>query len=520
MAAVHSARMDIGNLLGRHARYRPDHLAVVFEDHRLTFRQFDARVNRLANALLAAGLGKGDKLATILPNCLEQLDVYWAAAKTGIVVVPMSPLLQETGLVTLLGNSDARMVISTRAFADTLDRIRGSLPLIRADRWLLIDGAPPSFGTYAGLVAGGHDGEPPDAGLSGADPYNIIYSSGTTGEPKGIVHTHEVRAGYCTLFASAFRMTPESVCLHAGSIVFNGAFLDLMPWMYLGCTYILHPAFDAARVIAEVERSRVTHMVMVPSQIIALLNSPAFVPAKLASLQMIQSVGAPLHLEFKKRLNEALPGRFYELYGLTEGFMTVLDRNDAVRKAGSVGAPIGFYEMRILDEAGRDVPPGAVGEICGRGPLMMAGYYKRPDLTAKAIVDGWLHSGDLGYVDDDGFLFLVDRKKDMIISGGVNVYPRDIEEVAVQHPAVREVAVFGVPDPRWGETPVAAVVLREAASCQALVEWINARVGAKFQRVSDVMLCDDFPRNVAGKTLKRVLQERYSAAGTVSQRPP
>jgi acyl-CoA synthetase (AMP-forming)/AMP-acid ligase II len=172
--------------------------------------------------------------------------------------------------------------------------------------------------------------------------------------------------------------------------------------------------------------------------------------------------------------------------------------------------PIGFYEMRILDEAGRDVPPGTVGEICGRGPLMMAGYYKRPDLTARAIVDGWLHSGDLGYVDDDGFLFLVDRKKDMIISGGVNVYPRDIEEVAVQHPAVREVAVFGVPDPRWGESPVAAVVLREAVAGEALVEWINARVGAKFQRVSAVMVCDDFPRNVAGKTLKRVLQERYA----------
>jgi acyl-CoA synthetase (AMP-forming)/AMP-acid ligase II len=502
--------MDIGNLLGRHARYRPDHLAVVFEDHGLTFRQLNARVNRLANALLAAGLGKGDKIATILPNCLEQLDVYWAAARTGLVVVPMSPLLQESGLVTLLENSDARMVISTCAFADTLERIRGKLPLIDADRWLLTDGARAGFGTYAALVAGAGDGEPPDAALAGADPYNIIYSSGTTGEPKGIVHTHEVRAGYCTLFASAFRMTPESVCLHAGSIVFNGAFLDLMPWMYLGCTYILHPAFDAGRVIAEVERSRVTHIVMVPSQIIALLNSPAFAPARLASLEMIQSVGAPLHLEFKKRLNEALPGRFYELYGLTEGFMTVLDKHDAVRKAGSVGVPIGFYEMRILDEAGRDVPPGTVGEICGRGPLMMAGYYKRPDLTARAIVDGWLHSGDLGYVDDDGFLFLVDRKKDMIISGGVNVYPRDIEEVAVQHPAVREVAVFGVPDPRWGESPVAAVVLREAVAGEALVEWINARVGAKFQRVSAVMVCDDFPRNVAGKTLKRVLQERYA----------
>jgi len=284
-----------------------------------------------------------------------------------------------------------------------------------------------------------------------------------------------------------------------------------MPWMYLGCTYILHPAFDAGRVIEEVERSRVTHMVMVPAQIIALLNHPAFAPEKLASLEMIQSVGAPLLLEYKRRLNEALPGRFYELYGLTEGFMTVLDRNDAVRKAGSVGAPIGFYEMRILNEDGQEVPAGQIGEICGRGPLMMAGYYKRPDLTAKAIVDGWLHSGDLGYVDEDGYLFLVDRKKDMIISGGVNVYPRDIEEVAAQHPAVREVAVFGVEDARWGETPVAAVILHapNAVGASELVEWINVRVGAKFQRVTDVLIVDEFPRTVAGKTLKRVLQEQY-----------
>jgi acyl-CoA synthetase (AMP-forming)/AMP-acid ligase II len=293
--------------------------------------------------------------------------------------------------------------------------------------------------------------------------------------------------------------------------VFNGAFLDLMPWIYLGGTYILHPAFDAGRVIEEVERSRVTHMVMVPSQIIALLNHPAFAPERLASLEMIQSVGAPLHLEHKHRLNEALPGRFYELYGLTEGFMTVLDRSDAVRKAGSVGVPIGFYEMRILDDEGREVPTGQIGEICGRGPLMMAGYYKRPDLTAKAVVDGWLHSGDLGYVDEDGYLFLVDRKKDMIISGGVNVYPRDIEEVAVRHPAVREVTVFGVEDARWGETPVAAVILQEgnAAAATELAEWINARVGAKFQRVSDVLILEEFPRTIAGKTLKRVLQEQY-----------
>ncbi len=226
---------------------------------------------------------------------------------------------------------------------------------------------------------------------------------------------------------------------------------------------------------------------------------------------MILSVGAPLLLEHKNRLNEALPGRFYELYGLTEGFVTILDRQDVQRKAGSVGCPPPFFEMRIVDEEGRECASGEVGEICGRGPILMKGYYKRPDLTEQAIVDGWLRSGDLGYVDDDGFLFLVDRKKDMIISGGVNVYPKDIEEVIVQHAAVREAAVFGIAHPKWGETPVAAVVFSADASVerQDLLDWVNQRVGAKFQRLSDITIVDDLPRNVAGKTLKQDLRDAY-----------
>jgi len=306
-------------------------------------------------------------------------------------------------------------------------------------------------------------------------------------------------------------MTPESVVLHAGALVFNGAMLTFMPWLYLGGRLVLHAKFDAERFIDAIEANRVTHIVLVPAQIIALLNCPAFSPAKLASLQMLCTVGAPLHLTYKRRIVEQLPGRFYELYGVTEGFMTILDNADAARKLESVGCAAAFTELRIMDESDKPCAPGVIGEICGRGPLLMAGYYRRPDATAEALRGGWLRSGDLGYMDADGFVYLVDRKKDMFTSGGVNVYPRDIEEVVARHRLVDEVAVFGASDAKWGEAAVAAVTGARELAADALIEWVNARVEAKFQRLKAVWILDEFPRNAAGKILKRELRARYRA---------
>jgi len=509
----------LGALTARHARYRPRHTAVVVppaspSDHevRLDWREFDAYVNRWANALAALGVARGDRVATVLGNGLELLATYWACAKLGAAIVPLSPLLTATGLASLLADAPPRTVVSSSTHRAMLDEVRGALA--PATAWVLTDAAADDeasgYRAYGPLLADAAT-TAPAAIVESGDLLTLMYTSGTTGLPKGICHTHFIRAMYATTMANAWRMAPESVVLHSGALVFNGAMVTMFPAFMCGATYIVHRAFDAEAFIATVERERVTHTMLVPSQIIAILNAPSFDPGRLTSLEMVLSLGAPLHNEHKDRLNRLLPDRFYELYGLTEGFITVLDRDDARRKSGSVGVPPPFYAMRIVGDDGHDLPPGQVGEILGRGPITMPGYFNRPDLTEQALAGGWLHTGDLGYVDDDGFLYLVDRKKDMIDSGGVKVYPKDIEEIAARHPAVREVAVFGVPHDKWGETPVAAVVLRagEDVAADALRDWINARVAAKYQRVDRVLVMADFPRNAAGKTLKREMRAAY-----------
>ena len=499
----------IAGLLAHHARYQPEAVAVVFGEQRLNWREFAARCGQLAQAMAQAGVQPGDRVATVLGNCLELLTIYWACADMGAVAVPLSPLLQCSGLQSLLQDAAPKIVFASEA---TQADVSAAIAALSVPVQLVCVAAAPAPYSYAAFVAGCAPIQQRPQ-LTPEHPCNIMYTSGTTGQPKGILLTHRVRAHYAALMASIFRMTPESVVLHTGAIVFNGAYVMMMPAFAQGARYVLHGAFDARAFVATVAREKVTHTMLVPSQIAAILDLPDLDPLQLVSLQVVLSLGAPLPLARKQALESLLPGRLHELYGLTEGFITVLDRRDTARKLGSVGVPPPFFELRIVREDGSDAEVGEVGEIAGRGPLLMSGYYGQPELTAQTIRDGWLYSGDIGRIDEEGYLYLVDRKKDMIDSGGVKVYPRDIEEVIASHPDVSEVVVFGVPDEKWGETPFAVVQMKQTfgkvCSPEQLRDWINVRVAARYQRVSAVALVSSFPRNAAGKILKRELRAPY-----------
>jgi long-chain acyl-CoA synthetase len=504
-----AAALALAGIVEHHARYRPDGLAVVVDGQRLDWRAFRGRVARVGNMLRSIGVGRGDRVATCMGNSLELLEAYWAAPAIGATLVPLSPLLLADGLTALLRDCEPACLVTSTAMLPVLAQVDPQV----TGRRLLIDGVSPGFEDYRALSGAQPEAFAP-AEVAADERFNIMYTSGTTGMPKGIVHTHFIRSMYCTLMATAFRMTPESRTLHTGAIVFNGAFVTLMPSFYLGGSYFLHRGFDAAATLETIERERITHIMVVPAQLAALLDSPGFDPARLASLECVLSLGAPLLDKHRMEFNAALPGRLYELYGLTEGMVTILDARVAPLKPGSVGRPPQFFQIRVLHDDGAEAVPGEIGEIVGRGPLLMTGYHHRPDLTAAAIRDGWMYSGDMGYLDDDGYLYLVDRKKDMIDSGGVKIYPRDVEEVAARHPRVREIAVFGIPDEKWGEAVAAAVILRDGPELgeEELRAWINARVAARYQRVARVCIMQDFPRNAAGKTLKRELRAPWWAA--------
>jgi long-chain acyl-CoA synthetase len=350
----------------------------------------------------------------------------------------------------------------------------------------------------------------------------IIYSSGTTGAPKGIVHTLRNRQDFGYAFALGLRMSDRSVILDTISLASNGAWTMVMPALLLGATLVVMPSYSASACLDVIQREQVTHVILVPAQLISMLAAPELAATSLRSLECVFSVGAALREDVRAATIARISRQLYELYGLTEGAATVIHPDELATKAGTVGRPMLGCDIAILDDSDRIAAAGVPGEIIGSGMHLMQGYYRKPELTQAAIwrdAQGrnWLRTGDIGVLDADGYLTIVDRKKDMIISGGLNVYPSDIEAVIGEHPDVMDVTVIGVPHEKWGETPVALVIPAPAATVTSdeLQTWANARLG-KHQRLAAVEFREAFPRNALGKVLKRELRTTWRPATTVS----
>lgn len=501
-----------------HARWYPHKAALIDDQVTLSWADLDRRSNAVANGLRALGVGKGDSVAILLESSVEYVEMLYGTWKAGAVTVPLNLAVNESGLLLMLQDAAVRVLFCSPAqrerLAARLDEATSLLP----DGIIVHDGPT---GGYAGW-RGRQSPARPAVVIGDEDPCNIIYSSGTTALPKGIKHVHRRRIQSIHELALAHRYHYGAVSICAIGLYSNTAWGSLLCALLVGGTCIIRQRFDPPAWIEDVERYRVTHTMMAPVMFQRVLEAPNFRPAAVSSLQAVISGGAPLFEGLKRRVMENFPGcAVIELYGLTEGFMTTLQPEEAEGRLASVGKPVRGNDYILLDDHDQEVPWGGSGEICVRSVHWMIGYHNRPDATREASFtdrDGvqWLRTGDVGRTDQDGYLYIIDRKKDMILSGAQNIYPADIEAVMLEHPLVGEVGVIGVPDERWGETPVAIMVLRagstpaEAGTAQAICAWTNERVG-KRQRIREVRIVTTLPRNPNGKILKRELRRAYIA---------
>lgn len=511
--ALDDTQVFLPELWASHARFRADKTALVCGPERLSWGELNRRCNQVANALLSAGAGGPEKVAVLMNNAADTAVVLLGIIKAGACVVPISTMLTPSQVSTLLADSGAGVLFAsdaTRSLAEAALDESG-----RRDALLLVCAGAPAEGwqPLVDWLDGAAEGEPPvryDLG----DDFNIIYSSGTTGTPKGIVQTHRARQHWSYSNALELRMDHTSVALATTSLYSNGTWFMLLPPLFVGATVVVMESFSPDAFLDLVARERVTHTFMVPTQYIGVLESPALTAADLSSLRYMLSAGSPLRQDTKQAILKRLGRGLFELYGFSEGFATIC-RPEQQHKRGSVGTPVIGFDLRIVDDEGCELPPGEAGEIVGYGGGLMRHYHNREAETEAAIWRdergrSFLRSGDIGKLDEDGFLYILDRKKDMIISGGFNVFPKDIEEVVGAHPEVSDVTVIGIPDPKWGETPLALVIPVAGANVDtdALLAWANGRL-ARAQYLKAVELREDFPRNALGKVIKRELRAPY-----------
>ncbi len=520
MLELDDAHIFIPDIFTSHGTFKRHQEAVVCGAVRRTWGDFNDNMNRVANALRALGVGHGDKVAVLMGNSVEMLEVMFGVVKSGACVVPLSGLLTGAQLVALINDSGAKAAFATPEFIDKLQALETQMPALQSGLRFVVhgrptDGAPQSvqWRNYTGLVADAST-DAPQVRYATGDDFNIIYSSGTTGLPKGIAQSHRARSHWAISNSIEMGFTDKSRALTTTSLYSNGTWLMMLPVLFSGGTCFVMPSFEPKAFLQALQAERITHSFMVPAQFIAVLQV-ADAPINAPHLQTLLCAGSPLRRDTKREVVTRFGDKLIELYGYSEGFATMLKPGAPADKFHTVGTPVLGFEVRILDDAGQVLPAGIPGEIAGYGAGMMSRYHGRPEATEALIWRDergrrFIRSGDIGKLDDDGYLVLVDRKKDMIISGGFNVFPADLEEVVGQHAAVMDVTVIGIPHERWGETPLALVIPRPgvALDSAAVMAWSNERLG-KHQRISGVELRDEFPRNALGKVLKRLLREAY-----------
>ena len=505
------------DLIGRNGRWLAGRPALIDGAVTLSWREFAADTARVANGLSALGVRPRDRVAILMDSRLKTVLALFGIIRAGAVAVPLNISINDAAVAAMCADAGCVAVFASGHQCARIDELRASGAL-HARHFIGCDSQGEGWREFDALVAGQSEAVPTVA-IAPDDECNLIYSSGTTALPKGIIHTHACRMHWAYDTALALRYRNGCRTLLTLGLFSNISWVAMLSTILVGGTLVLLGTFSPREALATIEAERITHGAFVPVQLERMLACPERRAFRTDSLETLMCCGSPLNPDVKRSVGREFDCRLIELYGLTEGLFTILEPEELERKVLSVGKPVFGADIRILGKDDREVAPGETGEIVGRGRLVMAGYNARDEANREATwfdsAGGqWLRTGDLGWVDAEGFLYIVDRKKDMILSGGQNIYPADIETVMREHPAVAEVAVVGVPSERWGETPLAAVVLHEGhlVAAAELADWTNARVG-KQQRIRGVALRDSLPRNPNGKVLKRELRQEYSSLG-------
>jgi acyl-CoA synthetase (AMP-forming)/AMP-acid ligase II len=505
----------VPDLIAKNGRWLADHPALIDGAVTLSWEEFATATARIANGLAVLGVGPRERVAVLMDSRAQTVLTLFGIVRAGAVAVPLNVSINDTAVAAMCADAGCTAVFASGYHCARIDALR-SRGALGARHFIGYDSPGEGWQDLQAFIAAQMT-TAPSVSIAPEDECNLIYSSGTTALPKGIIHTHACRMHWAYDGALALRYRSGCRTIISLGLFSNISWVSMLSTILVGGTMVLLRAFTARDALAVIEAERITHGAFVPVQLERLLAHPERRAFRTDSLETLMCCGSPLIAEVKRAFAREFDCQLIELYGLTEGLITILEPAELERKVLSVGKPVLGSDIRILREDDREAAPGETGEIVGRGRLVMAGYHARDEANREAIwVDAagaqWLRTGDLGRIDAEGFLYIVDRKKDMILSGGQNIYPADIETVMREHPAVAEVAVVGVPSDRWGETPLAVVVLHAGhrVAPPELVDWTNARVG-KQQRINGVVWRESLPRNPNGKVLKRELRQEYSS---------